>query len=155
MRQPPTAVFAGTDVSGQAGFRDGEPESGLFRKAGRLYVNRRVPIHTEFREHRGWDCLPDLTPRAAFVRTHKYGLSVDDHLRGVRVRSELQAVTPLPFAELGRGEWIRPAEAIPIVDVFGKHDDFDTVYRLLPFQASEHLICGRATGTALRSEQFH
>src|SRR5258705_2277783 len=82
--------------------------------------------------------------------------SVDDHLRRIRtVHMQAPAVLALPFRVLMRGETVVPALSVPIVHMLAKHDDLRAINGLRLVELCQKSVGGRATGTALRSEQFH
>jgi len=60
----------------------------------------------------------------------------------------------LAAREIGRGERVAPALAVPIIDVFFEGDHFDTVERLVDAKVREIGIGGRATGAAFGGEEL-
>jgi len=75
--------------------------------------------------------------------------AVDDRLWGVNiVLLEGEAVFLLALGEVGRGETVAPAEAVPVVDVLAENDDVGSGNGLGTVELSEDGIGGRATGAA-------
>src|SRR5258707_11116536 len=94
------------------------------------------PYTTLFRSHRL------LAPR-----TDHLACTVDDELRRIDLPTEQPGISALPLGRLRRGEWILPAEAVPIGDMETEGDDVATLCQL-----AEQRIGGRAGGASLRSE---
>jgi len=89
------------------------------------------------------------------VAADELGAAVDDHLRGVDAAGGEEAgVLLLADGEVGRGEAVGPAVAVPVVDVLFESDDFDAVEGLIGAEFCEEGIGGRATGAAFGGEEF-
>ena len=97
----------------------------------------------------------DLVAGFVSAVADELGAAVDNHLGSVDAAvREGVGVLLLAAGEIGGGERIGPAEAVPVIDVLFESQDFDAIEGLFLAEFIEQGIRGRATGAALRCEEF-
>ena len=130
------------EVSGAGGRR--EPATSA--------VPRDRQLHPPRRRHR--QRPSDLAPHVPLLRSHALAPAVDHQLRGVDgAQAQRPPVVALPLGPAGRGEGVRPADVVPVVDVEGEGDDPPAVGRLLG-QSRQQAIRRRTARAPLRGEQL-
>ena len=97
----------------------------------------------------------DLVVRFLRTAANELGAAVNDHLWSVNAAAVNDScVIFLAVREIGRGERVAPALAVPVINVFFEGDHFDTVEGLGAAKTREIGIGGRATGAAFGGEEL-